>query len=203
MDLKLNSKTLPGLHKLASDASTISQNNYFLGLGVYLLFVITAVAVSFYYPKDTLGAIISASLFLVTLGILIALKFYKPDDQWYNGRAVAESVKTRSWRWCMRAEPYLDNENIEVVSKQFIHDLRTILGQNKNLSKTIDGDESPNEAISDTMKKIRGLTFQERLNIYVEQRIQDQSKWYSKKANFNKKKQSFGLLFQFYYMLSQ
>ncbi|MEO1352240.1 MAG: DUF4231 domain-containing protein [Cyanobacteria bacterium J06635_15] len=48
----------------------------------------------------------SALLFLVTLAILIGLRVKRPDDIWYNGRAVAESVKTRTWRWVMRAEPY-------------------------------------------------------------------------------------------------
>ncbi|QKJ22614.1 DUF4231 domain-containing protein [Poseidonibacter lekithochrous] len=191
MDLELNSKTLPGLHKLASDASSSSQKNYFLSLGAYLFLVIIAVSVSFYFPKDAMGAIISASFFFITLGILIALKYFKPDDQWYNGRAVAESVKTRSWRWCMRAEPYLDNVDIQIVSKEFMGDLKSILDQNKNLSKTIHDDETPNEPISETMKKIRKLSFEDRLEIYTKQRILDQSKWYSKKANYNKKKAKF------------
>lgn len=190
MSLDLNSSTLPGLHKLASDASSASQKYYFMGLGSYLLLVIIAVIVSFYFPNDPLGAIISASLFLITLTILLALKFFKPDDQWYNGRAVAESVKTRAWRWCMRAEPYFDT-NTELVSKQFINDLKSILEQNKHLSKAIEDEEYPSEPISETMKEIRKLSFEERLDIYTQKRIMDQAKWYNKKANFNKKRAKF------------
>ena len=84
------------------------------------------------YPNP-IFKIISTVLFLLTLFIMVWLRVSRPDDIWYNGRAVAESVKTRSWRWMMRAEPYFDCDNIEIVRKHFVIDLKTILKQNENL----------------------------------------------------------------------
>ena len=137
---QLSGNKLPGLYQSADKASIDAQSTYFLGLRCYLILLVFAALVSFIWPSNILGAISSAFLFLVTLGILIFLRVQRPDDQWYNGRAVAESVKTRSWRWCMRSEPYGDAENGEVVAKQFINDLKAILKQNRSLSSVLQSD---------------------------------------------------------------
>jgi hypothetical protein len=186
--LKIENKTLPGLYKSSNKASLDAQSNYFFGLKSYLILLIIAALISFLWPKDVIAAILSAVLFLITLFILMGLKYYKPDDRWYNGRAVAESVKTRSWRWAMRAEPYQDCSNVEIVSKQFINDLKSILHQNRSLSESLPPEEGLQAPISNTMSKIRGLTTTERLEIYKEQRIDDQAKWYSLNSIENKKK---------------
>jgi hypothetical protein len=44
------------------------------------------------------------------------------------------------------------------------------------------------EAISDEMKAVRNLPLPERIDIYKKERIDDQSIWYSKKAQFNKRR---------------
>jgi hypothetical protein len=134
----LKHDSLPGLYQSADAASLDAQSIYFCALKSYLFLLIVASLVSFAWPTDSYGAMASAGLFLITLGILIYLRVNRPDDIWYNGRAVAESVKTRAWRWVMRAEPYEDTENIEIVSKQFINDLKAILNQNRSLSKAME-----------------------------------------------------------------
>jgi len=188
MNPKLNRDTLPGLYQSADEASLSAQSAYFWGLRTYLILLVVAAFVSFMWSKDSYGAIASAALFLITLGILIALRVKRPDDLWYNGRAVAESVKTRSWRWVMRAEPYEDTDNIEIVSKQFINDLKAIFTQNKSLSEVLKCDAGIKDPISETMRLIRALPVAERLEIYKDQRIKDQAHYYSTKSLFNKKR---------------
>lgn len=185
-ELTLDKNSLSGLYKASDEASLEAQSHYFLALRTYLVLLVTAALVSFIYPANVYGAITSALLFLVTLGILIFLRVKRPDDLWYNGRAVAESVKTRAWRWCMRAEPYGDVENNEIVSKEFINDLKSILKQNKGLSQVISLSPEAQEPISDTMKKIRALNVEDRLELYKNQRIDNQAKWYALKSQFNK-----------------
>jgi len=188
MNLKLNRDTLPGIYQSADKASRSAQSSYFFGLRSYLVLLVVAAFVAFMWTKDSYGAIASAALFLITLGILIALRVKRPDDLWYNGRAVAESVKTRAWRWVMRAEPYEDTDNIEIVSKQFINDLKAILTQNQSLSEVLNCNAGIQDPISETMKKIRALPVVERLEIYKEQRIKDQANFYSTKSLFNKRR---------------
>lgn len=185
---ELTGSTLPGLYQSADKASLKSQSLYFLGLKSYLFLLVLAALVSFYWPKNDYAAIASASLFLITLGILVALRINRPDDIWYNGRAVAESVKTRSWRWCMRAEPYQDCDNVELVTKQFINDQKAILKQNRSLSQSLEADAGVKDPVSEPMRNIRSLPTDERLNIYKKQRIDNQANWYALKSQFNKRK---------------
>lgn len=185
---KVDSSHLPGLYQCANQASLDAQESYFSGLRWYLILLVLAAFVSYLRPIDAVGALVSAGLFLVTLGILVFLRVKKPDDVWYNGRAVAESVKTISWRWMMRAEPFEDCENVEVVSKAFINDLKQILDQNRSLSHSLQSGSAVNDPISERMKEIRSLPVDERLEVYLDQRIQDQANWYWMKSRFNKRR---------------
>lgn len=186
--IEITSNDLPGLYQSANQASLDAQSNYFRGLRWYLILLICAAFVSYARPSDTVGALLSAGLFLITLGILIFIRVQRPDDTWYNGRAVAESVKTRSWRWMMRAEPYEDCENIEIVSRQFISDLKAILEQNKSLSHSLQSTSAVQDPVSPIMRNVRGLPVSDRLASYVDQRVQNQVEWYWHKSRFNKRR---------------
>ncbi|NLX18316.1 MAG: DUF4231 domain-containing protein [Desulfobulbus sp.] len=186
--LQVTSDDLPGLYQSADQASLNAQKSYFFGLRGYLCFLVLAAFVSYLYPNDAWGALASAALFLLTLGILVFLRVTKPDDTWYNGRAVAESVKTRSWRWMMRAEPYVNAAKLEIVSKEFLNDLKAILDQNKSLSHSLQSTDAVSDPISETMLRVRALDVSARLSIYVEQRIKNQSDWYWLKSRFNKRR---------------
>lgn len=187
-DKELDDSHLPALFQSSDKASLSAQSNYFLALKAYLYLLIIAALISFGFSGDSLGALISAALFLITLGILIWLNVRKPEDAWYNGRAVAESVKTRSWRWVMKADPYDREGSEEEIQKQFLSDLKSILDQNKGLSEHFDWKHNSSDAISDRMKEIRSLPLEDRLEIYKKDRVNDQARWYAKKAGFNKRK---------------
>jgi len=185
--MKILEDSFPGLYKSADKASLESQNKYYLCLGFYLGLLVIAAAVSFFVPAKTYGALLSALLFLITLGILIYLKTNKPDDIWYNGRAVAESVKTLSWKWMMRAEPFHEENSAEV---DFITNLKKVLKQNQSLSTCLNSTEGANEPITDMMRSIRSHSFDDRKALYKNQRIDDQADWYTNKAIFNRKRAS-------------
>lgn len=187
-DIRLDDSYLPALFQAADGASIKAQSDYYLALKSYLFLLVVAALISFYYPKCSFGALASASLFLFSLGILIWLKVQKPEDIWYNGRAVAESVKTRSWRWVMKAEPYEQDVSEEQVRKEFLSDLKAILDQNRSLSGHLDWHQNNGNAISNEMSLIRNLPFSERLSIYKQERVKDQADWYAKKSQFNKRR---------------
>lgn len=186
--IEITSSDLPGLYQSANQASLDAQSNYFRGLRWYLILLICAAFISYARPSDTVGALFSAGLFLITLGILIFIRVQRPDDTWYNGRAVAESVKTRSWRWMMGADPYERCENIEIVSKQFIGDLKAILEQNRSLSHSLQSANVAQDPISPKMKTIRNLPVFDRLAVYVDQRVQNQVEWYWGRSRFNRRR---------------
>ena len=181
----LRKKAMPGLYQAASQAARHSQSIYFWCLGSYLVLLVCAALVSFLWPANTVGAITSAILFLVTLAILVGLRVKRPDDIWYNGRAVAESVKTRMWRWVMRAEPYA-MMNDEAAHAKFIDDLREILRPNQNLSQYLGPQIGVSTPISKEMKAVRALPIEERIALYRRDRIESQADWYEKKAKGNR-----------------
>jgi hypothetical protein len=122
---------------------------------------------------------------------MIWLRTNKPDNIWYNGRAVAESVKTRAWRWMMRAEPYIDCEDVEIMRKHFVTDLKIILEQNKSLIGKLGTNASLDDPISKKMSFVRTLTLKDRIEVYRKERIANEALWYSKKSRFNKKRATF------------
>lgn len=186
--IDIDSEDLPGLYQSANQASLSAQNVYYSSLRWYLFLLVLAAFVSYSSPTDVVGALVSASLFLITLGILIFIRVKRPDDVWYNGRAVAESVKTIAWRWMMRAEPYENDENIEIVSRTFLNDLKTILDQNRSLSHALQAGIAVNDPISEKMREVRKLPVADRLLVYVNERVTDQANWYWTKSRFNKRR---------------
>ncbi|WP_445156778.1 DUF4231 domain-containing protein [Halomonas sp. E14] len=188
--VKVSSEDLPGLYQSANSCSIRAQKVYFRSLMWYLLLLIVAALLPFLVKSTAMGALASAILFLATLGILIFLRVKRPDDIWYNGRAVAESVKTISWRWMMRADPYHDADTLDSVSRDFIRDLRKILSHNESLSHSLEARSGAKEPITDRMRECRGLSIQDRLAVYKKYRIQDQASFYSEKAEFNKRRAS-------------
>lgn len=187
--MNMTEQDLPGLYQSADSASIKEQKKYFSSIIWYLLLLILASLFGYFagdYP-DPILKIVSSIFFLITLCIIIWQKVNRPDDIWYNGRAVAESVKTRSWRWMMRAEPYIDCENVEIMRKYFINDLKTILKQNESLIGKLGIGASIEDPISETMIQVRKLNIEERFDIYKKERITNQALWYANKAKDNKR----------------
>ena len=190
MDIKIEDKDLPGLYQSADSASLKEQKNYFNGILAYL--ILLSVGALFAYFSDQqpepFYKIISATLFLASLSVMIWLRVSKPEDIWYNGRAVAESVKTRAWRWMLRAEPYEDIDDIELMKSSFVKDLKTILQQNSTLIGKLGISKAVEDPISENMLKVRRLDIPERIEVYRRERITQQALWYSSKAKYNKYK---------------
>jgi hypothetical protein len=185
--MEMEDKDFPAFYNSADSASLKAQFYYFGALKCYLFLLILAAFVSYAWPENVYGAISSAALFLITLGILVWLKVQKPEDIWYNGRAVAESVKTRTWRWIMKSEPYNEDIPEEQAQRELLNDLKSILSQNRSLSQVLDWSPELGEAISEKMKAIRALPWSQRLETYLRDRIDNQSVWYSKKSQLNKR----------------
>lgn len=188
IDMQMLEDDYPALYNASDVASLKAQNLYLNSLRIYLFLLVIAAVVAFLWAQYVYGAIISAALFIFTLGILVWLKVKKPEDIWYNGRAVAESVKTRTWRWIMKAEPYDEDISEAQAQKELLSDLKAILTQNRSLSEAIEWTPDLGEAISSKMIAIRSMSWLDRLSIYKCDRIDNQSIWYSKKTQFNRRR---------------
>lgn len=125
------------------------------------------------------------TLLLVVVAGLFVFKIVKRLDQdWYRCRALAESVKTSTWRFSMRAHPFEDMSSIETPKANFRNLLRDILQANGHIAANL---ETPvTEQVTDSMVELRKLPLDERMDYYVKNRIDNQRTWYSKKSKVNK-----------------
>jgi hypothetical protein len=167
----------PALYQAASNASRGGQNTYKRLVGADLSLVVTGAllgALAFLVPKDYASAF-AALAAIVLLGSVVAkfvAKQRSDDKEWFDGRAVAESVKTLTWRYMMRLEPFEDDTTCD---HKFIQELKAIREARSDLQYKVDTSASTNEQITPRMRDMRRLPLQERHDLYVKERLEDQA----------------------------
>lgn len=179
--------TFPELYHSANRLSAEAQSTYLrLIRGEYACLILASI-LSLDLSEEAIYFAAYAFVFLASLGVLIARNWTKPEQSWYKGRALAESIKTSCWRYCMRAEPFGDAVNIGVPRAEFRNHLSAILEANRHIGGRLPADSTADGQISTSMESARALDLEDRKAFYDEHRIRDQRKWYATKAGFNKK----------------
>lgn len=125
-------------------------------------------------------------VFLGTLGILLTRNLKKPEQDWYRARALAESIKTSSWRYAMRADPFEDTDKLLKRRGEFRDHLYTILAGNRAIGERLPPDVGAGDQITSSMEEVRALSLPERKAFYLEHRICEQRNWYTSRARANK-----------------
>lgn len=191
--MKFDYKDYPQLFKIADNYSIEGQKKYLFWLQVELVILVTAAVISLFpfsnpdYGQYVAG--LSALFFAGGISITVFIKNAKFEDEWYIGRAVAESIKSLTWKFLIKGEPFKDSLSEKQAGEMFINFVNEIFDQNKGFLKVVYQKES-GANITPIMRKIRLASFQERKKMYVKYRIQDQLKWYTKKSALNRKKSS-------------
>lgn len=178
----------PALYCAADKASMDAQNQYLNFVKVYSFLLIVAAGLSVYGINEKLSAIIAAVLIIGSIFLSVMMLVRRDEDTWYRARSVAESVKTSSWRFMMRCEPYVDEADVRVVKTRFRARLRSILSEHTVLAEHIGGAVSEQEQITEKMCEIRSLTWKERADFYRTYRIKEQRSWYANKSAWNRRK---------------
>ncbi|WP_297104639.1 DUF4231 domain-containing protein [uncultured Devosia sp.] len=124
-------------------------------------------------------------LLVILAGLFVYKVVRKLDQDWYKCRALAESVKTLTWRFCMRAHPFVDADRIEIPKAAFRNQLRGILKSNQAIAQELITPES--EQVTVSMLDIRGLGLRERIAYYIANRVDDQRRWYARKSVWNRR----------------
>ena len=177
----------PALYTCADEASNQCQRAYLCLIRVeyLLLFIAAVLALNFDNSRAYFG------FYTLVLGASMAALIYrtakKPEQDWYKCRALAESVKTASWCYMMRAEPFSMASSSEARSafRDYIAD---VLKANASLGAHIARRGSTDAQTTTSMNNIRALRWEDRRQIYLDHRIKDQRDWYTRKAEFNRKR---------------
>ena len=167
---RLTPEDLPNLYRSASVAASEAQKSFFRALGwsFFLLVVVTTLS-AINWPSSGF-ALMQAIALLVSLTLTAYLSFKQPQRKWYAARALAESVKTVTWRFMMRAEPY--GGTIEVASGHLVENLRKILADNNVLRDIVT--VTHGAEITPKMSEVRRLSLVHRRNVYDVLRIGNQ-----------------------------
>lgn len=179
----------PALYDSANEGSIKAQKRFLRTIRFeYLLLFLVSIA-SATRGLSGLNPLVITLLLVVLAGLFVFKIVNKLDQDWYRCRALAESVKTSTWRFSMRAHPFEDTENIEIPTANLRNLLRDILRANRHIAANLE--TAASEQVTASMIDIRKLSLEQRMAYYIKNRIDNQRIWYSKKSKENKNALSF------------
>lgn len=180
----MQEQDFPALYRSADELSLESQRHFFRALKLHLVLLVIAAALSIATIPYWEVAACQLVALLGALSCSIYLFSKRPDRYWYAGRAVAESIKTITWRYVCRAEPF---HGADVTARNdFQQKLKAIIDQNKDVAQAFTTHlDAPQ--ITQAMTQMRAASLEDRKTTYATSRIKDQLTWYAKKAAFNKR----------------
>lgn len=180
----MREQDIPALYRSADELSLESQRHFFQALKLHLVLLVLAAVLSIVSIPHWSVAVCQLLALLGALSCSIYLFSKRPDRYWYAGRAVAESIKTITWRYVCRAEPFQGDD--ASARSDFQQKLKAIIDQNKDVVQALTNHlDAPQ--ITEVMEQMRAASLDERKATYAASRIKDQLTWYAKKASFNRK----------------
>ena len=191
----MQNSDFPSYFQASDKASIESQKSYLNIIRIDLLSMVLASALTIYNYQLEVSKlsiyIISGFLLLISLILTIILKSKKYEDLWYQGRALAESCKTITWRFVCCSEYFENSIDITEVKKRFIERIKELSNEFRELSKSMNSNTLNLPIITDKMLELRNLSLADRKKYYIQNRIEDQKKWYANKAEYNLQKYNF------------
>ncbi|WP_303609655.1 DUF4231 domain-containing protein [Gilvimarinus sp. 2_MG-2023] len=182
----LEHQDYPGLYRAADSASAKAQLAYLRSFQWHIVTLITGAALAVNPVPTALYSLVNAGVFLAALGISVLIAAKRYEKSWYSARAVAESVKTSTWRYMMRADPFLDAASVGEVNNVFRRLLEGILSSNNQIGDLLGGDDCARDQITQFMRDTRAKPIEERRQLYLASRIKEQRNWYAEKSKYNK-----------------
>jgi len=180
----MNDEDYPALFLSADKASNDYQWFFLLLVKSEYALLFGAACLSLEFLKGVEFYILYSGIFFLGLAILLTRSLKKPEQDWYRCRALAESVKTLTWRYMMHAAPF--NKPEQESRAEFRNQLHLVVDDNRSTAQKITNDRSGKDQITAKAENIRAQKRADRLDFYVANRIDQQRNWYSKKSQHNK-----------------
>jgi hypothetical protein len=175
----------PALFRSADDASNKKQKAYLRLIATEYAVLLLASFLSDSAFKGPTFYLLYAFVFVIAIMLLLARNFLKLQQDWYRCRALAESVKTLTWRYIMRAAPFADGPSPLDARAEFRSQLYRTFESNRATADKIDPNWSADDQITAEMDRVRALGLDERKKYYTDYRLNDQRTWYVGKAKEN------------------
>lgn len=182
---------LPALYRSANESSVEAQKKFLRWSGLGLIMVVLAAGAGGFIgtvgsERFDLMGVVAAAAFAIAMMVRIRLLSDRPERAWYGGRAAAESAKTLAWRYAVGGAPFHIDQNPSDVDVAFCQRLEDILTDLDAESLAPPSGEA--KQITRRMRDLRAGSLEERKQAYRVGRIEDQTRWYSGKARWNKER---------------
>lgn len=167
---------MPPLYTAAEAASAKGQSQFkAFTAGALILLIVASLGGS---VEDSWAGWISAAAFLagtVTTTVWMRRLY---ENQWYDGRAAAESAKSMTFKYAVGGQPYgVDNPR---AKDAYAGALTAIVAQLGRAGSSLEVSADPPDL--GTLDELRRASFSDRQAAYRAQRIEDQHRWYEKRA---------------------
>ena len=188
----MNAKDYPAGYVVSDQKAVMLERNYFrllkteliLFVGVSLVGILAAIpGTRLDRPWAIAAAILIAGAFLV----LWRIRQRRLERKWFQYRAVAESMKTATWRYMMQAPPFESPGEEGDVDKKFLATLRAIRLDRAGVEVPAHEAGAAGDEITGFMRTMRKLPVEERKSIYLRERVGDQEQWYEGKSGQNRR----------------
>lgn len=175
----------PKLFVQSDNFSIKSQNSFLSKIRINGLLGLLSALLALVSSTEKIFAYFSIlSILFLTISVW-SLVEEKQEKEWYESRALAESIKSLTWKYMIGGEPFKIEENEEIVNKDFIEKCKLLREDHRELFENIPP-SSNLEIITEKMINIRNKSFLDRANFYLEKRINPQERWYLEKAEYNR-----------------
>src|SRR5690606_7526565 len=104
----VNTEDYPALYRSADESSVDAQVMYLRLIKLQYALLLAASVVAIEFGNSPNLYVLYAVIVTSSTALLIYLSVKKPEKDWYGCRALAESIKTSTWRYMMRASPFDD-----------------------------------------------------------------------------------------------
>jgi hypothetical protein len=185
--VRITREAYPALYQVADSSSVVGQRTYRRLVAAELVCVLGGAAFA------VLGAVVQEfvpllpTLAAASLIGAIAIKLINrqsgSDQRWFDGRAVAETVKTQAWRYMMHVAPYGNDADAD---EAFAGDVLSAMRARPALEQPLDLLPEDPRQISAVMSAVRASSLEDRLGLYRNERLSDQAAWYKARAVANR-----------------
>jgi hypothetical protein len=179
----------PALYRAADAASRRARMAHTRLVGAELLLLVGAAVIGAgqsWPPGAASGwpRAVPAVLLVAALIAKLANRLQRFDEYWFDGRAVAETVKSATWRYVMGVRPY-DGQGPHpdiVLGEALRETLAARPALAAHLHRRRGGDHY---VVTERMRQIRHTAPEEKRGFYLAARVDEQEAWYAGKSQTN------------------
>lgn len=165
----------------AADGASLQGQRKTVAMSRFQLVLLTAAAVAGSADTPWVAAL-SAVLFFLAMCASGLANVHNPQGLWYEGRAVAESVKTLAWKYAVRADAYTPPPTaMDDAESLYRLQLTGVLHAFRRSRAVPPGARAD---VTEAMQRLRGAPLAVRRDVYLRERVQNQHDWYLGKARY-------------------